>query len=48
MNKFKAAAIEILSKATTPLHSKEITKLAIEQGILETDGATPDWITIKF
>lgn len=42
MNKFRKAAIEILKKAKVPLHYKEITKLALEQGILETDGATPD------
>jgi hypothetical protein len=42
MNKFKTAAIEILSTAKKPLHAKEITRLAIEAGILETDGATPE------
>src|ERR1700712_3773853 len=42
MNKFKVAAIQILSEAKEPLHYKEITKRAIEKGILETDGATPD------
>jgi hypothetical protein len=42
MNKFKTAAIEILSQAKKPLHIKDITRLAIESGILETDGATPE------
>lgn len=42
MNKFKTAAIAILSQAKKPLHSKEITRLALQQGILETDGATPE------
>ncbi len=42
MNKFRVAAIEILADLKTPLHYKEITKRAIEKGILETEGATPD------
>jgi len=42
MNKFKAAALEILSRHKERLHAKEITRLAIEAGILETDGATPE------
>lgn len=42
MNKFKQSAIAILQGAKEPLHYKEITKRAIEEGILETDGATPD------
>lgn len=42
MNKFRVAAIEILSEAKKPLHYKEITRIALEKGILETDGATPD------
>lgn len=42
MNKFKAAAIEVLSKAQKALHGKEITKIALQEGILETDGATPE------
>ncbi len=42
MNKFTIAAIQILSEAQTPLHYKEITKRALDKGILETDGATPD------
>ncbi len=42
MNKFKTAAIEVLNKENKPLHYKEITRLALERGILETEGATPD------
>ncbi len=42
MNKYKAAAIEVLKKSKEPLHYKEITKRALEMGILETSGATPD------
>ena len=42
MNKFKIAAIQILSEAKQALHYKDITKLALDKGILETEGATPD------
>ncbi|KKR33114.1 MAG: hypothetical protein UT66_C0045G0003 [candidate division CPR2 bacterium GW2011_GWC1_39_9] len=42
MNKFKTSAIAILQETKTPLHSKEITRLAIEKGLLETEGATPE------
>lgn len=42
MNKFRTAAIEILKQVKQPLHSKEITRLALEKGILETTGATPE------
>lgn len=42
MNKFKTSAIAVLQQVKTPLHSKEITRLAIEKGLLETEGATPD------
>src|SRR3989338_8018733 len=42
MNTFKQSAMEILKKAGTPLHYGEITKLALESGILETEGATPE------
>ena len=42
MNKFRNAAIEILKQSKQPLHYREITRRALEQGILETDGATPD------
>ena len=42
MNKFRIAANTVLSQANKPLHHKEITQIALEKGILETDGATPD------
>jgi len=42
MNKFKTSAIEILKREKKPLHYKEITRLALEAGILETAGATPE------
>lgn len=42
MNTFKESAIEILKKTSTPLHYTEITRLALESGILETEGATPE------
>ena len=42
MNTFKQSAIEILKKAKTPLHYTEITRLALESGILETEGANPE------
>ena len=42
MNTFKRSAIEVLKKAGTPLHYAEITRLALESGMLETAGATPD------
>ncbi len=42
MNKFRTAAVQILTEVNKPLHYKEITKLALDKGILETEGATPD------
>jgi len=42
MNKFKTSAIEILKREKKPLHYKDITRLALEAGILETEGATPE------
>ena len=42
MNKFKNAAIQILKESKSPLHYKEITKRAIDKGILITDGKTPE------
>ena len=41
-NKFKKAALDILKKAKKPLHYREITKAALNEGILETVGATPE------
>ena len=42
MSGFITSALEILKDEKKLLHSKEITKLALEKGILETDGKTPD------
>lgn len=42
MNTFKQAAIEVLKKSATPLNATEITRLALESGVLETEGATPE------
>jgi len=42
MVSFKLAAIKILREANEPLHYEEITKRAIEQGLIETTGATPE------
>lgn len=42
MNKFKISAIEVLRKEKKPLHYKEITRLALERGLLTTEGATPE------
>lgn len=42
MNKFKTAALEILTQVQKPLHYQEITRLALEQGLLETSGKTPE------
>jgi hypothetical protein len=42
MNKFKDAAIQVLRKANAALPSKEITRLAIESGILGSAGKTPE------
>ncbi len=40
MKTFKQPAIEILKKTTKPLHYAEITRLALESSILETEGST--------
>ena len=42
MNSFKDIAYQILKEAGKPLHSKEITKIAIERGWLKTAGKTPE------
>jgi len=42
MNKFKTSAIEILKREKKSLHYKDIMRLALEAGILETEGATPE------
>lgn len=42
MNSFKDIAYQILSEARKLLHSKEITKFALERGWLKTTGKTPE------
>lgn len=41
-NKFKKAAFKVLQKANQPLHYRDITKAALDEGLLETVGATPE------
>lgn len=40
MNSFKDIAYKILKETRAPLHSKEITKIALEKGWLITAGKT--------
>lgn len=42
MNTFKNAAIQILEKSDKSLHYTEITRMALDEGILQTEGATPE------
>lgn len=42
MNSFKSIALQILQEVGKPLHSKEITKIALERGWLKTAGKTPE------
>lgn len=42
MNSFKDIAYQILKEADRPLHSKEITKIALDRGWLKTAGKTPE------
>ena len=42
MNSFKEIAYQILNEANKPLHSKEITKIALDRGWLKTAGKTPE------
>lgn len=42
MNTFKSSAIQILQKVGKPLHVSEITKLALEGGVLVTESAVPE------
>jgi len=44
MNSFKDIAYQILKEAAKPLHSKEITRIALERGF-KTEGKTP-WKTM--
>ncbi|OKL38956.1 restriction endonuclease [Pontibacter flavimaris] len=39
---FKEAAIQILNEADEPLSSQQIVEIALERGIIETSGATPE------
>jgi len=39
---FKEAAIKILKEADEPLTAKEITDIALNEGLIETSGATPE------
>ncbi len=41
-NTFKGVAYEILKEAGRPLHSDEITKIALKNGWLKTAGKTPE------
>ncbi len=43
---FKDIALHILLNSSEPLHYKEITKMATEQGLLKSDGKTP-WATMN-
>lgn len=42
MNSFKNIAYQILKEADKPLHSKEITRIALDRGWLKTAGKTPE------
>lgn len=42
MSSFKELAYQILKEAGKPLHSKEITRIAVEHGWLKTAGKTPE------
>lgn len=42
MNSFKDIAYRILEEFGKPLHSKEITKIALQRGWLKTAGKTPE------
>lgn len=39
---FKEAAVKILKEAEEPLSAKDITKIAFEEGLIESAGATPE------
>jgi len=39
--KFKEAAYKVLKEEKTPLSSKEITEIALKEGLITTDGKTP-------
>lgn len=39
---FKAAAVKVLTEAEGPLSAQEIANIALEKGLIATEGATPD------
>lgn len=41
-NKYKSAAYKVLSNAGSAMHYREITQAALDAGLLETVGATPE------
>jgi hypothetical protein len=41
MNSYKNIAYQILTEAKKPLHSREITEIALQRGLLHTSGKTP-------
>jgi hypothetical protein len=41
MNSYKNIAYQILTEAKKPLHSREITEIALKRGLLQTSGKTP-------
>lgn len=43
MASFKEIAYQILKEAGKPLHSKEITEIALKRGLLKTEGKTPEF-----
>jgi len=47
MNSFKDIAYQILKEAGKSLHSKEITKIALDRGWLKTTGKTEAMSEIK-
>lgn len=42
MNTFKSSAIQVLKKVAKPLHISDITRLALEGGVLVTESAIPE------
>jgi hypothetical protein len=47
MKGFKHAAFEVLKDAKTPMHYKDITRIAIEKRLIRTDGKSPDHTMIS-
>ncbi len=43
---YKSIATKIITEAEKPLHYREITRIATEQGQLKTNGKTP-WATMN-